>query len=108
MDRAARFDGLLPSKFNEAGEMTEVTPDDIRAMRAYVSERREADAPYDIVMEAHTQTGDVAARMRAFEDAGVTWWMEAMWELSDGEKLWKPETQAAIRERVRQGPLSMA
>jgi alkanesulfonate monooxygenase SsuD/methylene tetrahydromethanopterin reductase-like flavin-dependent oxidoreductase (luciferase family) len=105
MNRAARYDGLLPAKRNAEGQHVPVTPDDVRAMRAYIDAQRASDAPYDIVIEAHTQeTADVPATIRALGEAGVTWWMEAMWELADGAKLWKPETQAQILERVRRGP----
>lgn len=95
MGRALRYDGLLPNKLTP-GEMT---PDDIRAMRAYADERRTSDAPFDIVQEGETP-GDDPARaaeiVRPWAEAGATWWNETRWNFET------PLTE--IRERIRQGP----
>ena len=98
MGRVARWDGLLPAKLG-AGEAAEVTPDDIRAMGAYLAERRPADAqPLDIIMEGETP-GDDAEAARAiiqrWSEAGATWWLESRWSA--------PHIDVAL-ERIRQGP----
>src|SRR4051812_10475683 len=98
MARALRWDGLLPNTMNHDGSFRETTPEDVRAMRAYVQERRTEGGPFDIIMEGATP-GDDPARARAtvgpFEEAGATWWIESRWTGPNG-----PEE---IRRRLRQG-----
>lgn len=100
MARVLRYDGLLPSVRGPDGTFTDVTPDDIRAMSAYVAEHRPTTAPpFDIVMEGETPGDDPAAAaaiVRPFADAGATWWTESRWDFS--------VPMDAIRTRVRQGP----
>ncbi|MFI5273211.1 MAG: LLM class flavin-dependent oxidoreductase [Ktedonobacterales bacterium] len=102
IQRALRYDGVLPGKLNPDGTPGEMTPDDLRALAAYVAERRtNAAAPFDIVTEGQTP-GDDAERARAlvrpWAEAGATWWNEAMWGA---------ETPA-VRARIRQGPPRIA
>jgi alkanesulfonate monooxygenase SsuD/methylene tetrahydromethanopterin reductase-like flavin-dependent oxidoreductase (luciferase family) len=52
MQRVLRYDGLLPNVFGDDGKPREITPDDVRAMAAYVAERRTDTKPFDIVIEA--------------------------------------------------------
>lgn len=102
MQRALRYDGLMPNVFDEAGKLRETTADDIRAMRAFVAENRSATTPFDIIMEGETPGDDperAAAIIRGWADAGVTWWIEAMWGAPRSE-----EGLRGVRERLRQGP----
>jgi len=99
MRRALRYDGLLPTKHDSAGSGGELTPDDIRAIRAYVGERRAADTPFDIVQEGETPGDDPAratAIVRPWAEAGATWWNESRWDFAT--------PLDAVRERIRQGP----
>jgi hypothetical protein len=97
MNRVLRWDGLLPNKINEDGSRGDVTPADIRAMRDYIREHRAQTTPFDIVMEGRTPGDDQThATVRAFAEAGATWWNEAMWE--------EPNTPEDVRARIRQGP----
>lgn len=99
MQRALRYDGLLPYKLNADNSPAEMTPDDIRAMKAYISERRTENTPYDIVWEGETPADDpvrAAEMVRPWAEAGATWWIESRWGV--GPRL--EET----RERIRQGP----
>ncbi len=103
MRRALRYDGLLPNVLGSDGNIRTTTPDDIRQIRAYVETNRQAGgAAFDIVVEG-TTPGDDRARgaeiVRSWENAGATWWIEAMWsESNDAHKL------NLVRERIRQGP----
>lgn len=99
MRRALRYDGLLPNKLDEDGKPAEITPADIRAMKTYSEEHRASTTSYDIVWEGRTPGEDrekAAAIVRQWEQAGATWWLEAMWE-SD-------VTMDDVRERIEQGP----
>jgi alkanesulfonate monooxygenase SsuD/methylene tetrahydromethanopterin reductase-like flavin-dependent oxidoreductase (luciferase family) len=99
MQRALRWDGLLPNKINDDDSRGDVTPEDIRAMRDYISEHRTQTTPFDIIMEGRTP-GDypaqASATVRAFVEAGITWWNEAMWEA--------PNSPEDVCARIRQGP----
>ena len=99
MQRALRYDGLLPNVRGADGAPRNVTPDDIREMAAYVAERRNQSTPFDIVMEGETPGDDpaqAAAIVRPFAEAGATWWNESRWgAMSDVE---------LVRTRIQQGP----
>ena len=102
MRRALRCDGILPVKMNADRSFAEITPADIQAINAYVAEQRALTTPFDIVMEEETPGDDperAAAIVRPWAEAGVTWWLEAIWKT--------PETLGGVegmRARVRQGP----
>ncbi len=103
MQRALRYDGLLPSVVEKdssgARQVKQASPQDLRAIRAYVEIRRGTAAGFDIVVEGETQGADrraAADQVAPWQDAGATWWIEAMWNAMDS-----PE---AVRQRVLQGP----
>lgn len=97
--RALRWDGIVPARMNPDGSMAAMTPDDIRELAAYTTERRGADTPFEIIVEGRTP-GDHRERARAivlpYAEAGATWWMDAMWSA--------PNSFEDVRARVRQGP----
>jgi luciferase-like monooxygenase len=103
MARVLRYDGLLPAKLDAEGSFADVAPDDLRAMKAYIEERRTATTPFDIVYEGRTPGDDptqAAEIVRPYAEAGATWWMEAMWEA--------PNSPADVRRRIQQGPPRIA
>jgi len=96
--RAARYDGIAPIKVGETGIET-VTTDDIAEILRYVRDHRESDAPFDIAIGGPPPWDggfDWLAALRAYEQAGVTWWIESC----GGE----PGSFADLRERVLPGP----
>jgi alkanesulfonate monooxygenase SsuD/methylene tetrahydromethanopterin reductase-like flavin-dependent oxidoreductase (luciferase family) len=100
MNRAARWDGLLPNKLNQQGEHAQVTPEDIAAMREYlIDQRGETDLEnYDLVVEGKTPGDDpeaAAELLRPWQAAGATWWIEADWQA---------ESPESVLERIQQGP----
>ncbi len=99
MQRVLRYDGLLSAKMNADGSYAEVTPEDIQAMKAYVTEHRTQTTPFDIVMEGETP-GDnreqAAEIVRSYAEAGITWWMEARWG--------SPTRVDEARKRIKRGP----
>lgn len=98
MERALRFDGLIASTIDAEGKLAAPMPDDIRGMKAYAAENRSAEMPYDIIWEGQTPGDDKAKAadiLAPWKEAGLTWWMETMWEEADYEK---------VQARCRQGP----
>jgi alkanesulfonate monooxygenase SsuD/methylene tetrahydromethanopterin reductase-like flavin-dependent oxidoreductase (luciferase family) len=100
MQRVLRCDGILAaSKMDRNGTSSPLGPDDIGDMTAFIREHRTLATPFDVVMEGDTRGADAAqARetVRAWAEAGVTWWLETMWS--------GPNDPAAVRARLRQGP----
>jgi alkanesulfonate monooxygenase SsuD/methylene tetrahydromethanopterin reductase-like flavin-dependent oxidoreductase (luciferase family) len=97
MARAARWDGLITAKSSQSGVFDDITPEDIRAMKNWITEHRTATTPFDIVFESSTPADDSAASIaQPYSDAGVTWWLEAFWS--------PPNDPDAIRERIHAGP----
>ncbi|MBN2392676.1 MAG: LLM class flavin-dependent oxidoreductase [Anaerolineae bacterium] len=100
MRRVLRYDGLLPDVMEKKGRQWKrraTTPDDIRAMHAFVDERRTLTTPFDIVMEGETPGDDAekaAAIVQPWAEAGATWWIEAKWGAPDDP----------VRTRIQQGP----
>ncbi|MFL5658077.1 MAG: LLM class flavin-dependent oxidoreductase [Ktedonobacteraceae bacterium] len=102
MRRVLRYDGVLPMKMNDDGSFAEMTPADIQAMKTFIDEQRSQTSPFDIVMEGETPGDDhekAAAIVRPLAQAGVTWWLEAVWA--------SPQTRGGLegmRTRIKQGP----
>lgn len=96
MQRVLRWDGIIPQKVDSSD--TPITPDDIRAIKAYIEANRQLSPPFDITWEGETPGDDperAAAMVRPWKDAGVSWWIEARWSATSPEE---------VRERIRQGP----
>ncbi len=100
MGRALRYDGLLPNILDKNGKvsMEPLTFEKVAEIRDYVRQHLPEGKPYDIVVEGKTDGADKAAGrelVRRWEEAGATWWIEALWEA--------PE-QAEVFKRIQQGP----
>jgi len=108
LDRAARWNGLLPSVI-DGGEGRDVRdPDELAALVRQVRQRREAlgrgDEPYDVILEGDSSGEFVQLDPpdpAAWAGAGATWWVESWWSVPDG-----PEGLAEVRRRVQVGPPS--
>ena len=92
----------------EGGRIVPMTPEDARGVARYVAERREASAgPFDVVVAGETPGEDQkegARTVAAYEEAGVTWWVESIdpWRFGwTGDESW-PTVE--MRDRIRQGP----
>lgn len=102
MQRALRYDGLLPNVIGEDGQHRSTTPEDIRAMKVFIEANRDADTPYDIIVEGKTPGDDprlATGIVLPWAEAGATWWIEADWEA-----LRDPQGQEQILSRIRRGP----
>ena len=102
MRRVLRYDGVIPTKMNDDGSFGEMTPADLSAMKTFIDEHRSLTTPFDIVMEGETPGDDqekAAAIVRPLAEAGLTWWLEAVW--GSPEKYGGLE---GMRTRIKQGP----
>jgi hypothetical protein len=94
MNRAVRYDGLLPYVLPHSGIPQE--PESIARMREWVGQRRSLEG-FDIVVEGTSPGKDRAAAaeaVRPWVEAGATWWIESDWNAN----------QAALRKRIEGGP----
>ena len=97
MQRVLKCDGLLPEKRGANGQPEDVTPDDIREMKAFIDANRTLTTPFEIVMTGNTGNLEPSQRqekLHEWQDAGVTWWLEGLWDASE----------EAVKARIRQGP----
>lgn len=102
MRRALRCDGLLPVCMNDRG-FRETTPDDIRAMREWLTDRGLSHPDFDIVVEGETPADDPTRAkdiVAPWVDAGATWWIDARWEMPHESEA----RMKQVRERLEAGP----
>jgi hypothetical protein len=95
--RALKGDGIIAEKAAREGESSEITPEDVAGIKAFVETNRKPAAPFDIVLVGNTggMTEDaVRLKLTALRDSGATWWVEGCWDKSEKQTL----------ERIRQGP----
>jgi alkanesulfonate monooxygenase SsuD/methylene tetrahydromethanopterin reductase-like flavin-dependent oxidoreductase (luciferase family) len=102
MARAMKYDGLIPNILKKQnGKLAaahDLKPAHVREMMAYVNQHRTAPTPYDVIAEGATPANDPARAktiVQEWENAGATWWLEALWNASGADE---------IEARVRQGP----
>jgi len=97
--RALRGQGILPEFIIEGREQE---PGDVRALRAWLAEH-DAPAGMDVVLDGETPADDLAAaatQVKAWADAGLTWWLESRWGMPDTQQ----ERIRAMTERLAAGP----
>jgi alkanesulfonate monooxygenase SsuD/methylene tetrahydromethanopterin reductase-like flavin-dependent oxidoreductase (luciferase family) len=100
--RAARWDGVWPLRRDPSGNSVALTPDDVRGVCAAIAEERAAadrSGSFEVLVAGMTPSHDrasAAATVRAFADAGATWWTERINR--------QRGSLAEQRERIRQGP----
>jgi hypothetical protein len=97
MRRILKCDGLLPQKMNSTGEFEEVTPDDLYQMKTYIDANRTLTTPFDYVAEGKTggiDQSQVKEILQEWVEAGVTWWVEGLWEATEDQ----------VVARLHQGP----
>jgi hypothetical protein len=106
LDRAARWDGLLPQLIGDPEHPRVDTIDALATVLGPVTSRREelglGDVPYDVVVEADSTGAFISLEPddpAAWEDAGATWWIESWWNLEPG-----PVGLAEVRRRAEAGP----
>jgi alkanesulfonate monooxygenase SsuD/methylene tetrahydromethanopterin reductase-like flavin-dependent oxidoreductase (luciferase family) len=91
--RGAGWDGVAAE-----GGVKYLTPQDYREILPYIAKLRDAAKPFDVSAVGETSGNDPAsvAKVAAYAEAGVTWWLE--W-INGGR-----DSLAQMRQRIRQGP----
>lgn len=89
LQRAARWDGVVPIKVGADG-VAFTTPDDIASIVADIGAHRRSMDGFDVVVNAGPPP---RASMQEFADAGATWWMESMGHLPG----WWDELRGIVR-----------
>jgi alkanesulfonate monooxygenase SsuD/methylene tetrahydromethanopterin reductase-like flavin-dependent oxidoreductase (luciferase family) len=102
--RALRYDGMIPQMQSVAGQAPgPVTPDDLRAMRAYIAQHRPGPEPFDLIAEGELPAGDAAraaAQAQPYAEAGATWFLESRWAAGE-------EWERVVRARLAEAPPRM-
>jgi alkanesulfonate monooxygenase SsuD/methylene tetrahydromethanopterin reductase-like flavin-dependent oxidoreductase (luciferase family) len=109
LERAARWQGILPAVAAGQEGHSGITQDTLREIVERVAALRERDGHtmggYDVVVEgdSHGRFGTARPPVAAWEEAGATWWVESWWDLPH-EQTRRPESVAETRRRLEQGP----
>lgn len=99
MLRAARWDGVIPYKqTNGERAWHDMTPNDVRTLKAFIKDNRSALTPFDIAIGGRRRGPDWDKErelIKSIAEAGGTWWME-----------WIPPNKPDImRACIERGPL---
>lgn len=104
--RMARWDGMLPIIPSEGAERVDQFKDGV----TFVQEQRQnagLTEPFDIVSIGITPTDDKAeakARVGAFAEIGMTWWLELIMPEIYGVATHAEGALDKVRQRILQGP----
>jgi hypothetical protein len=97
MQRILKCDGVIAEKRNSDDQQEDVSPQDVREIKAYVEANRDLSTPFDIVLNgkvADLSHSQLQEKLLPLIDAGATWWIEGLWDATE---------EIAI-ERIRRGP----
>lgn len=100
--RAARWDGSCMYRHTDDWSWLDLTPEEVRAIRAAAEAEHGPDASFDIAVGGRRRRDDLdteRAHIRAVAEAGATWWNEYVTPALGGV--------AAMRERITGGPVSI-
>jgi alkanesulfonate monooxygenase SsuD/methylene tetrahydromethanopterin reductase-like flavin-dependent oxidoreductase (luciferase family) len=108
LDRAARWEGLLPGVIDGGSHRGLADPEELASLVAEVHALRAAagvaGSPYDVVIEGDSTREFVQLdppEPTAWAAAGATWWIESWWTIKPGA-----EGLAEVRRRIEAGPPS--
>ncbi len=102
MQRALRYDGILPTVIDPETGARQALPNEIRQIAAYIRENLSSEEPYDIVVDGQTPGADPAHTLEIitpWAEAGATWWIESLWEAPRTS-----EGLLTVRQRIELGP----
>jgi alkanesulfonate monooxygenase SsuD/methylene tetrahydromethanopterin reductase-like flavin-dependent oxidoreductase (luciferase family) len=101
MERAAQWDGIIPTTVGRSGD-GEFGPTDLARIVSAIKEIRESKGlpwqGYDVVAEGVSEPGPAGvATVKRWADAGATFWVESDWSMGD-------DAVARHRRRIEAGP----
>lgn len=107
LDRAARWNGLLPQVIDPNGDRRHVgSPGELADVAGQVMSRRAAlglaDEGYDVIIEADSSGEFIQLNPStpdAWAAAGANWWIESWWMIARN-----PQGRAELERRIRSGP----
>ena len=76
LQRAARWDGWIATGTAQDGSMTK-TPEDIARFVALINQYHGTETPFEVVLTGYSTPSD-GPLVRAYEQVGVTWWLESL------------------------------
>jgi hypothetical protein len=94
MERALRWDGIIPQKYKS---MQPMTPAEVKELKQFIDKHRSEETPFDIVIGGTTPGRNRTQSVKTvseFAEAGATWWLESLMTSS-----WEK-----VRKRIKQGP----
>jgi hypothetical protein len=97
IQRVLKCDGVFLEKMDDSGKFVDVLPEDACAIRDYVAANRTLTTPFDIIHGGKTgglDRAELQDRLLPWAEAGVTWWVEGLWDLSEEQ----------VAQRILQGP----
>ncbi|MFX0181737.1 MAG: LLM class flavin-dependent oxidoreductase [Candidatus Hodarchaeota archaeon] len=98
MNRALKYDGIIPAIIRKDGKFEEITPEHIKQIKNFINEKNFVQKTFDIVVEGTTPGDDLIKAKKIvtpFEGSGVTWWIESMWF---------QKSLDSVLERIQKGP----
>jgi len=98
VQRAARWDGIVPYKVHSDTDESDLMPADIHALRETIAAHRNITTPFDIAVGGRERRDDweqERTHIKAMSEAGITWWTEWI----------APADRAHMLAAVRRGPL---
>ncbi|HEY7293651.1 MAG TPA: LLM class flavin-dependent oxidoreductase [Dehalococcoidia bacterium] len=104
--RAARWDGVAPMKAGQ-GLDERLTPDDLRAIVAYLRTQRGSMDGFDVVVAGTTAGADRAAdaaTVGPYAETGATWWLERIDPWRHGWAWHGPWPVERMNARISLGP----
>jgi len=102
MQRALRYDGILPTVIDPETGARQALPDEIRQIAAYIRANQSSEEPYDIVVDGQTPGADPAHTLEIitpWAEAGATWWIESLWDAPRTS-----EGLLTVQQRIELGP----
>ena len=102
--RAARFDGVIPIG-RDLPLIAMLTPSEMQEIAHYVSSQPGYTTPFEVIHSGITAGTDAAHDreiVAAYQQVGVTWWVEKI--LPERWGSWTDWPLEAMRTRIRQGP----
>ncbi len=101
IQRVLKCDGVIVEKVNADGKPSDVLPEDVCQIKAYVDANRTLTTPFDIVLNGKVSDlspAETRGKLLPLIEAGATWWIEGLWET----------TEESAAEVIRRGPPSLA